>query len=182
MVKVAACSFLNLPTGAAHSAARSGRAPTILQVFRRNTHGEGAEADAVAADLAVSVGAARRAPDRRMRILQWLGLHAPRRAHLPVLPVGAVVLLGPRTHDVMERLAPHLARLVRIDAEALELRASRRAPRPELDATVGEQVEHGDRLRGADRMVVRLREQPHAVADADVLGAGRDRAVEDLRV
>ena len=73
------------------------------------------------------------------------------------LPVGLVLVLGPRADDVAERLAPHLARLVGVDAEALELGARRRAAGAEVDAAVGDEVEHRDRLRGADRVVVRLR-------------------------
>ena len=79
--------------------------------------------------------------------------------------------------------SPHCARVwFGIDAEALELGAGRRAAGAELDAAVGDEVEHRDRLGGADRVVVRLGQQPHAVADADVLGARRDRAVEHLGV
>ena len=152
------------------------------ELLGRHADGERAQADAVPADLAVPVGAARRAPDRRVRLLQRLRLHAARAAHAPVLAVGLVVLVRPRADDVLERLRPHGARVVRVDVEALELGARRRAAGAELDAAVGEQVEHRDRLRGADRVVVRLRQQAHAVAEADRRRLRRDRAVEDLGV
>ena len=86
------------------------------------------------------------------------GLHAPLR-HRPVLALELVLVVGPAADDVLDRLAPHLARLVRVDAEPFELDAGRRAAGAEVDATVAEQVEHRDGLRGAHRMVVGLRHQ-----------------------
>src|SRR5207249_7121395 len=91
-------------------------------------------------------------------------------------------VVGPAADDVAQGLLPHLPRLVRVDAEALELGARRRATGAELDAPVAEQVEDRRRLRGAHGVVVRLRHQPHAVADPQVLGLGRDGAIEDLGV
>ena len=44
------------------------------------------------------------------------------------------------------------------------------------------QVEHGDRLGGAHRVVVGLGHEAHAVAEADALGQGGDGAVEHLGV
>ena len=152
------------------------------EIFGRHTDGERAQPDAVAPDLAVAVGAARRAPQRRMRLLQRLGLHAPRPAHVPVLAVGLVVLVRPRADDVLERLRPHGARVVRIDVEPLDLGPGRRPTGPELDPAVGDEVEHRRRLRAADRVVVRLGEQAHAVAEAHRGSLRRDRAVEHLGV
>ena len=110
------------------------------------------------------------------------GQHPTLRAHLPVLAVGLVLVFGPRAHDVAERLAPHLPRLVGLDVETLEFRTGRGAAGAEVDAAVGDEVEHRDRLRGADRVVVRLRQQAHAVSDADVVRERGDRAVEHLGV
>src|SRR5262249_30104765 len=69
-----------------------------------------------------------------------------------------------------------------VDAEAFELDARGGSAGAEVDAPVGDQVEHRDRLGGAHGVVVRLRHQAHAVAEAHVRGAGRDRAVEHLGV
>jgi hypothetical protein len=45
---------------------------------------------------------------------------------------------------------------MRIDAEALELRARGRPPGGEVDPAVGDEIEDGDRLGRADRVVVGL--------------------------
>ena len=82
----------------------------------------------------------------------------------------------------LERFLPHLAGVVRVDAEAFELGARRRAPGAELDAPVGDQVEHRRGLGGANGVVVRLGQQAHAVAEAHVLRLQRDGAVEHLGV
>src|ERR1700690_1877915 len=97
-----------------------------------------------------------------MRILERLRMHAAAR-HLPVLARELVLVVGPAADDVTERFVPHLARLEGIDTEALDLRARRRASGTELDPPAGDHVEGRDALGGSDRMVVRLREQAHAV-------------------
>ncbi len=153
----------------------------LLELLGRVADGERQQADAALADLVVAVDARRRAPDRRVRILQRLRVHAPLR-HRPVLALELVLVVGPAADDVAERLVPHLARLVRVDAEAFDLGARRRAAGAELDATVADEVEHRDALGGADRMVVRLGQQPHAVADAQVLGDRGDVPVQHLGV
>ena len=129
----------------------------------------------------MAVVARRRSPDRRVRILQWLGVHATRR-HLPGRSVERDFVAGPAVDDVPDRFLPHGACRVRIDAEALQLRARRRPPGAEVHATVGEQVEHRHRFRRPDRVVVGLRHEAHAVAEPDPARARRDRAVENLRV
>ena len=122
-----------------------------------------------------------RAPERRVRLLQRLGQHAPLR-HRPVLALELVLVVGPAADDVVDGLLPHLARLVRVDAEALELGPGRRAAGAEVDPAVGDQVEHGGRLGRAHRVVVRLGHEPHAVAEAHALGLRGDGAVEHLGV
>src|SRR6185437_6479406 len=139
-----------------------------FEVLGRVADGERQEPDAALAHLVVAFDTRRRAPDRRVWFLQRARVHAARR-HLPVLALERVLLVGPDADDVPQRLVPHLARLVRIEAEPFDLGAGRRAARPELDAAVTDEIEYGDALRGADRMVVGLREQTHAVADAQVL-------------
>ena len=181
-MNVAAWLFMNLPTGFGHSAMPlrysstfslndSGGRPTL------NEHSPMPEPP----DRAVPLEARRRAPDRRVRVLERLRQHAPAR-HRPVGAVERVLVVGPAADDVLERLLPHRARVLRVDAEALELGARRRAAGAELDAPVGEQVEHRDRLRGAHRVVVRPRQQAHAVAEPQPRRLGGDVPVEDLGV
>ena len=74
------------------------------------------------------------------------------------------------------------ARLGRVDAEALELGPGGGAAGAEVDPPVGDEVEHGDRLGGAHRVVVRLRHEPHAEAEPHPLGLRGDGAVEHLGV
>ncbi len=153
----------------------------LLEVFGRVADGERQQPDATLAHFVVALDARRRAPDRRVRLLQRLRVHAPRR-HLPVLTVERVLVVGPDADDVLQRLVPHLARLVRVETEALDLGARRRAAGPELDPAVAHEVEHGDALGSTDRVVVRLRQQANAVADAQVLGHRRDVAVQHLGI
>ena len=58
-------------------------------------------------------------------------------------------------------------------AEALELGTRRRTSGAEVDASVADQVEDGDRLGGAHRVVVRLRHEPDAVPEPDPFGLAR---------
>ena len=131
--------------------------------------------------MVVAVVAPRRAEDRRVGHLERLRQHAPARQR-PVLALELVLVVRPAADDVLERLVPHGARLVRVDAEALELEARRRAAGAEVDAAVGEEVEHRGRLGRAHRVVVGLRREAHAVADAQTLRARGDGAVEHLGV
>ena len=62
--------------------------------------------------MAMAVGAAGRAPHRRVRLLQRLRQHAPLRQR-PVLALELALVVRPAADDVLERLLPHLARLVR---------------------------------------------------------------------
>jgi hypothetical protein len=111
------------------------RIDLLLQALRRHPDAERAQPDAVAPHLAVPFEARRRAPQRRVRILQRLRQHPPPRQR-PVLALELELVVRPATHHHLERLAPHRARLVGIDAEAFEFGARRRAPGAELDAPI----------------------------------------------
>src|SRR3954471_19870556 len=80
---------------------------------------------------------------------------APPLRHRPVLPLELVLVVGPAADDVADGLLPHLARLMGVDAEALELGPRRRPARPHVDPAVGDEVEDGDGLGGAHRVVIR---------------------------
>ena len=157
IVNVAAGSFMNLPDG--------------LDALRRGPCGRGRCSSTSSSGGTPTVNEQRPMPWRPISSCpsgllvapkiggcgSWSGFGCTRRGPpmCQYLPVGLVVLLGPRADDVAERLPPHLARLVGVDVEALELQARRRATGPEVDAPVGEQVEHRGRLGAADRVVVR---------------------------
>jgi hypothetical protein len=129
----------------------------------------------------MTVVARGRAPDRRVRLLQRLGLHAPIRQR-PVLPLERITVVGPAADDVLDGFAPHVACLVRSDAEAFELDPRRRPAGAEVDSPVRKQVEHCDRLGRPHWMVVGPRHESDAVAQPHALGAARDGAVEHLGV
>ncbi len=88
--------------------------------------------------------------------------------------------------SVMQRMATsspssHASRLTRrIDPESAELGLARRLARAELDPTVRDEVEHGDPLGRAGRMVELGRGLDDAVAETDVLRALAGRGEEDL--
>ena len=144
---------------------------------------ERAQPDALAPDLLVALG---RAASRRRSAGAGSGAaSAARGAARPCASTCPSAWYSSSVHAPTmwpSASLPHLARLVGVDVEALELGARRRAAGAEVDPAVGDEVEHRDRLGGADRVVVRLRQQTHAVPDADVLGARGDRAVEHLGV
>ena len=88
--------------------------------------------------------------------------------------------------SVMQRNATrspssHIARFCSgLDEEPAELSLRRRFAGAELDAAVGDEVEHGDPLRDPRRVVERWRGLDDAVAEAQVAGALRDRGEEHL--
>ena len=129
----------------------------LFEVLGRKPDGEREQSEPARTDLVVAVDARRRAPDRRMRILQRLGVDAPAR-HRPVLAFELVFVVRPDADDVPERLVPHLPGLTRVDAEAFDLCARRGAAGSELHSPVAHEVEHRHALRGTDGMVVRPRE------------------------
>jgi hypothetical protein len=69
-----------------------------------------------------------------------------------------------------------------VDAEAFELQTSCAAAGAEVDPAVADQIEYRGGLGTPHRVVVRLGHEPHAVTEADALGAARDRAVEHLGI
>ncbi len=147
----------------------------------RGAHAERQETEAHLPDDAMGLGAARGPPEGRMRVLPRLREH-PTPGHRPVLALELVLVVGPASDDVRHRFLPHPPGLVGLDAEALELGSRRRAPGAELDPSPGDEVEHRGRLGRADGMVVGLRREAHAVAEAHALGQGGDGAVEHLGV
>ena len=142
---------------------------------------ERAQPEAQLAHLSMAVLAARRAPDRRVGLLDRLGLH-PALRHRQCSPSNSYSSLV--QHPTTWPMAScHMARVWRgVDAEALELGAGRRPAGAEVDPAVGDEVEHRHRLRRAHGMVVGLRHEPHAEAEPHALGAGGDGAVEHLGV
>src|SRR3989442_795135 len=154
------------------------RDPT-RQLLGRHADREGEEAEALLARDLMARGAGRGHPQRRVRLLERLRQHAPRRdAEVRALPGEHVG--GPRADDHLEGLLPHAARLLGVDAEAFQLVARRGAAGAELEAPVAHAIEEGRHLGGGDRVVVGKGQETDAVADADRLRARRDRAVEHL--
>ena len=143
--------------------------------------GERQRADALARGQVDRLAAAARHPQRRVRLLKRLGDHVARR-HPEVLRVPACEgLLHEHARDRVERVAPLIALLLALDQEAAQLGLRARLPGAELEPPVGDQVERGDPLRHARRMVHLRRDLHDSVAKADALGALRRRRQEDLR-
>ena len=152
MVKVAARELTNFPTGFASVEAvavelrcappsSSGGTPMVKESSPRP----------LAAGELVAVRAGRRDPQRRVRLLERLRVHAARRdLEVAALPLEDVA--RPRADDDVERLLPQVARVVRVDAEALQLLARRRASGAELEAPVRRRCRASppSRRRGAD--------------------------------
>ena len=121
-----------------------------------------------------------RDPERRVRLLHRLR-HDVAHRHGEVLALEAGVGIH-RQHvgDLLDGLAPHRPPLGRVDAEALELGARGGLAGAPVDAAVGDEVERGDALGDARRVVVAGRHQHDAVAEADALRALRRGGQEDL--
>src|SRR6185369_2053162 len=82
-------------------------------------------------------------------------------------------ILGPHARDHLERLLPHLARDLGLDLEP-RLLVLARAARAELHPAIGEEIERGDALGDADRVVEAMRQEHDAVTEADALRPLRD--------
>ena len=113
----------------------------------------------------------------------WSGLGCTRRFGIDQCsPSNSYSSFGPAADDVADRLLPHLRASRAGRCRSPRARPRRRAAGAEVDAAVGDEVEHGDRLGRAHRVVVRLRHEPHAVAEPHALGLRGDGAVEHLGV
>ena len=116
-------------------------------------------------------------PERRVRLLQRLRDHVAR-GEIVILAVEFPILAGEHRHDGLHRLLPALALVAHPDGEGMELGRPRRLTHAELDAAAGDQIERGDALGDALRLVGG--ELHDAVAEADALGALARRGEEHL--
>jgi hypothetical protein len=108
-----------------------------------------------------------RHPERRVRFLHGLRDHVTDR-HREILPLKARVgVEGHHVGHLLGGLAPHAAPLGGRDAEALELGARGGLPGAPLHAAVGDEIEGGQTLGDARRVIVAGRHQDDAVAEAD---------------
>ena len=114
--------------------------------------------------------------------LQRLRQHAPAR-HRPVACRRTRARRSSSSRRCGSTASFHMARVSSgwMPKPSISRRVARAAG-AEVDAAVGEQVEHRGRLGRAHGVVVRLRREPHAVADAQLLRARGDGAVEHLGV
>ncbi len=147
------------------------------ELLGRHADREREQPEAQLAGEHVARRAARRDPERRVRLLERLGVHAPRR-DLPVLAVPLEHVLGPRAHDHAQRLFP------------LGAGRSGSTPKPSSSARVDERpVPNSSRpseMRSTTAAPSAARigwlygsgKQAHAVTDAHALRPLRDRAVQ----
>src|SRR5207249_4989119 len=151
-----------------------------LEVARRAER-EAERTDAETGRLREGGRAAARHPERRVRARPGLGKHVARR-HGEEPALVAVRRLAPHAEDLAQRLVEHAARGLAVgDAEALELGRGGAAAGAELEAALGEVVEHGDALGDARRVVDGRGQVPERRADVDARGARGDEGQHDLR-
>ena len=112
-----------------------------------------------------------RDPQRRVRLLQRLRHDVARRHLQEAAVVAGEGLLDEHAGDRVERLLPLLPLRVAVDDEAAELGLRRRLTGAEVDPAVGDEVEGGDALGDAGRVVEALRELHDAVAEPDAARA-----------
>jgi hypothetical protein len=137
-------------------------------------------ADAVLGREQDRLPARARHPEGRVRLLHGLRDDVARR-HLNVGAVGSPErCLGHTADGNLETLAPRLAFLRGVDAEAAELGRGRRLTRPELHPPTRHEVEHGESLGRAHGVVVLRRGLDDAVPEADVARTLRRRREEHL--
>ena len=149
----------------------------------RIDEGKGQRADAAARrhldGLAVGAGD----PQRRMRLLQRFRHHVAA-GHFEELALEAGIgVHHQHVGALLDALLPHPPLLDRVEAdiEAAELHQGGALAGAEFDAAVGDEIERGDALGDARRVIVFRRHQADAVAEADVLGALRAGGEEYLR-
>jgi hypothetical protein len=175
MVNAPTLPLTNLPTGFACSSALR---YALRELLDADEDREPEDADAVPPGDLPALRAGRRHPHRRVRLLQRLRDDAARR-DLHELAVEREGLLGPHARDDLERLLPHRARALGVDLEA-GLLVLARPSGTELEAAVAQDVERRRPLGNPDRVVELVRQERHAVPEADALGALRQRAQEHL--
>jgi hypothetical protein len=119
-------------------------------------------------------------PERRVGLLDRFGHDVARRhgdeASLHA-PEGG---LGHAPDGYLEAFQPGLALAVAVDSEPSQLRLRRGLTGAELHASLGHQVEHGDALGDAGRVVVARSGLHHAVPDAHPSGALAGRGQKHL--
>ena len=112
-----------------------------------------------------------------MRFLMRLGDHVARReVEEPAVELHGV--LGEARDERLHRLFPHVALVAHPAAERMELDGPLPLAESELDPAAAQQIERGDALGNADRMVGR--ELDDAVAEPDARRPLARRAQEDL--
>ncbi len=120
-------------------------------------------------------------PHRRVWLLQRLGYHVARRHRdmLAVEPGERLFDHAPDRH--LQRLLPLGALVSGVDAETAELTHRRRLAGSELHASIGDQVQCGDPLGDARRVVDHRRQVHDPEAEPDVTSPLAGRRQEDLR-
>ncbi len=106
-----------------------------------------------------------------MRLLHGLGQHVAARQLEGAALVAGVGLHHHHVGDLLGGLERHGPLLLGGDVEAAELQPRRALADAEVDAAVGDEVEHGDRLGRARGVVVVGDHLADAVAEPDALGA-----------
>ena len=142
--------------------------------------GDAEHADARRAGALERLEIGRRIPQGRVRALDRPRHHLTgRQIEMGALVAGEMLQLE-HLHHGLERLAPDLARVVRVGAEAEPLHHVRRrsAARAELAAAIAEHVERGDTLGDHERVVTR--HQDHREAQPDPARALRQRREKHL--
>ena len=116
-----------------------------------------------------------------MRPLARLGDDVARRHGDVAAGVPGERLLGEAAQRDAQSLLPHGALVRRVDQKTAQLGLRRRFAGAEVDAAVREQIEGRETLGHPGRMVEGRRHLDDAVAEANALGALRDRGQEHLR-
>src|SRR5688572_6637797 len=137
----------------------------------RDAEAAGQHVEAAPRRVIEGVGALRRHPDRRVRLLQRLREDRGLR-NLENLALVGERLAFERLHQDVDRLVPALSARIELETEALELVALVAAAEPDVDASAGEQVERRD-LLGDDQGMM-YREHDHRRAHPQLRGLRGD--------
>jgi len=128
--------------------------PITLDVLGQDVRGEGGrrqDADTLVGRHVVALGLRARQVHGRVRLLVGLRQHVAL-GHLPESSLPGELFRLPDARDHRDGLFPHRARVARVDA-LTDLLVGVGSPGAELEAAVGQLVQHGGALGGADRMV-----------------------------